>query len=117
MSLLFDHALSHFDPERGDQYEIVSDDLDSSGSHIPVRPIVKFARQHDLEFPGNDEYVPIPLHGKDDAMPTGDYLGYSETDLPELRRECPSLKERVLRASREGMNRRTVVQTIKRTHL
>jgi hypothetical protein len=34
---------------------------------------------------------------------------YPQAELPELRRECPFLKERPPGASREGMNRRTPV--------
>ena len=39
-------------------------------------------------------------------------IAFENTALPELRRECPFLNERPPGASREGMNRRTPVQTI-----
>lgn len=81
MSLLFDHALSDFTPAGGQQYEIEASDLEPSGDRIPVKPIVEFAQHHDLEFPDDDEYIAIPLHGMDDAALTGEYLGYADTDL------------------------------------
>ncbi|TYT62256.1 DEAD/DEAH box helicase [Natrialba swarupiae] len=81
MSLLFDHALSNFSPVGGHHYEVTADDFASAKERVPVKPIVEFAQHHDLAFPGDDEYISIPLHGTDNATPTGEYLGYANTDL------------------------------------
>ncbi len=71
MSLLFDHALSNFSPVGGHHYEVTADDFASAKERVPVKPIVEFAQHHDLAFPGDDEYISIPLHGTDNATPTG----------------------------------------------
>ena len=59
----------------------------------------------------NDEPFPIkPDTNEYEALSF--LVVHREYGFTELRRECPSLKERPPGASREGMNRRTPVQTI-----
>lgn len=84
MSLLFDHALSNFEPgpEPENHYSISEGDLEDTGETIPVRPIVEFASKQNLSFPDPEKnYTCLPLHTAERAEPTGEYLAYTDSSI------------------------------------
>jgi len=81
MSLLFEHAVSQFSPESASLAVADTSDLAATGNAIPVRPIAEFAGYHDsLAHPDRD-WICIPLHEPDSAVPTDAYVAYTDHDV------------------------------------
>ncbi len=82
MSLLFDHAVSSFDVAAASLYAPDAAELEPGAGEVPIRPIAAFAASHpqlvDTEI---SDTVCLPLHTRDRAVLTGQYLGYAEHNL------------------------------------
>ncbi|AQL44740.1 DNA-binding protein (plasmid) [Halorientalis sp. IM1011] len=81
MSLLFEHAVEQFSPARASLCAADESDLNTTDTDVPVRPIGEFARHHaSLAHPERD-WTCIPLHGRDDAEPTDEFVAYTDHDV------------------------------------
>jgi len=81
MSLLFEHAVEQFSPARASLCAVDEGDLNTTDTDVPVRPIGEFARHHaSLAHPERD-WTCIPLHGRDDAEPTNEFVAYTDHDV------------------------------------
>ncbi len=79
MSLLFDHAISEFEPNSSVHYTPTGNDLNSTGETLPIEPIARFATYHEeLKI---EDYTCLPLHYPDRAELSGEYLAYAEDNL------------------------------------
>jgi hypothetical protein len=84
MSLLFENAIEVFDPTNAPIFT-------SSETHVfqqqrehrlPIETITSYARHHNrLHHPEHTDWTCIPLHERDGAALTGDYLAYTDHDL------------------------------------
>jgi hypothetical protein len=74
MSLLFEYAV--------DRFSLGSDsELNTTGAHVPVRPIAAFASHHEsLTHPDRD-WTCIPLHGQESAEPTDEFVAYTDHEV------------------------------------
>ncbi|WP_276249592.1 AAA domain-containing protein [Haloarcula rara] len=81
MSLLFEHAVSQFSPDSASLVATDASDLDPTDNTTPVRPIAAFAAHHDsLSHPDRD-WICIPLHEPDSAVPTDEYVAYTNHEV------------------------------------
>lgn len=80
MSLLFDHVIGTFDPERAVLYA-AEGDVTSSEAPIPVGPIAEFASHHDSLRHAEKDWICIPLHAETSAELTGEFVAYTDHDL------------------------------------
>jgi len=81
MSLLFEYAVSQFSPERGSLAVADTSDFAATGDVVPVRPIAEFAGHHDSLSHPNRDWICIPLHEPDSAVPTDEYVAYTDHDV------------------------------------
>jgi len=78
MSLLFEHAVGRFSPASASLTVADSTALAHTDEAVPVRPIAAFAGHHDsLAHPERD-WTCIPLHGRDSAALTDEYVAYTD---------------------------------------
>ena len=83
MSLLFESAIGKFDLSSAalhspadETFEPVRDDP------IPIEGIVEYASYHDqLSHPEKDDWIVVPLHARNSAALSGEYLAFTEHAL------------------------------------
>ena len=81
MSLLFEHAVSQFSLDSASLTAADTGNLAATADAIPVRPIAEFAGHHaSLSHPDRD-WTCIPLHELDSAVPTDEYVAYTDHDV------------------------------------
>jgi hypothetical protein len=81
MSLLFEHAAEVFDREDASLVAGSDAALATSETKIPVRPIAEFAAHHDSLTHPEEGWTCLPLHGPDDAVPTDEYVAYTDHEV------------------------------------
>ncbi|RKD97713.1 AAA domain-containing protein [Halopiger aswanensis] len=83
MSLLFESAIDDFDLSSAALYSPSDDDLEPTRDEpIPVDGIVEYASHHEgLAHPEKDDWIAIPLHERDGAALTGEYVAYTDHAL------------------------------------
>ena len=83
MSLLFESAIADFDLSNATLSSPVADVLEpEQDDPIPIDGIVEYASYHDrLAHPKKDAWVAIPLHERDSAELSGEYIAFTEHAL------------------------------------
>jgi len=81
MSLLFEHAVGVFDRDGASLVAASDAALATAGASIPVRPVAEFAAHHDSLTDPGEGWTCIPLHGPEDAVPTDEYVAYTDHEV------------------------------------
>lgn len=81
MSLLFEYAVSQFSPDSASLAAPNAGEVAATTDSVPVRPIADFAGHHDsLSHPDRD-WICIPPHESDRAVPTDEYVAYTDHEV------------------------------------
>ncbi|WP_226022255.1 AAA domain-containing protein [Halomicrobium salinisoli] len=81
MSLLFEHAVDRFSLEDASLVAADGADLADGGDSVPVRPIAEFAGDHDSLTHPEEGWTCIPLHERDGAAPTDEFVAYTDHEV------------------------------------
>jgi hypothetical protein len=84
MSLLFENAIDVFVPKNATLFTLSESHIlqQQRESRLPVETITNYAVNHNrLCHPNHEGWTCIPLHKRDSAALTGDYLAYTDHDL------------------------------------
>jgi hypothetical protein len=84
MSLLFENAIDVFVPKNATIFTLSESSIlqQQRESRLPVETITNYAVNHNrLCHPKHEDWTCIPLHERDSAALTGDYLAYTDHDL------------------------------------
>jgi len=80
MSLLFEYAVDRFSLDSAALFTADSE-LTTTGEHVPVRPIATFACHHESLIHPDRDWTCIPLHGRESAEPTDEFVAYTDHDV------------------------------------
>ena len=83
MSLLFESAIAQFDLSTAALYSPTADDLEITREKpVPIDGIVEFASYHErLTHPEKDDWVVIPLHEREGAELSNEYVAFTDHAL------------------------------------
>lgn len=82
MSLLFESAIDVFDPRDATVFTTADPSVYQRyrERRLPIETITSYAVHHDrLRHPEHEDWTCIPLHERESAALTGDYLAYTTT--------------------------------------
>lgn len=81
MSLLFEHAVGEFTVDQASLVTADATALTPTDTDVPVRPIGEFASHHASLTHPDRGWTCIPLHGRESAAPTDEFVAYTDHDV------------------------------------
>lgn len=81
MSLLFEHAVDQFSVDEASLFAVGPEDVQPTDETVPARPIGEFASHHKSLIHTDRDWTCIPLHGRESAEPTDEFIAYTDHDV------------------------------------